>query len=297
MAMTAGPRFTLLDHRAVLAVTGEDRVGFLQGLVSNDVDEAAAGRAVHAGFLTPQGKYLHDFIIVEGGGRLLLDVEAGRMADLSRRLALYRLRAKVTIAPEPGLRVAAAFGGDAPARLGLGPEPGWVRPFAGGHAFVDPRPADLGVRLMLPAAGAEAALLEAGLAPAAADDYDRLRLLAGVADGARDIDVERSTLIEANFDRLAGISWSKGCYLGQELTARTHYRGLVKRRLVPVEVEGEAPPSGTPVTAGGREVGELRSGCGRHALALLRLDALAGGEPLAAAGARVTPRLPGWFQA
>ena len=119
--------FTQLPERGILAVSGPDRRSFLQGLVSNDVEKLAAGRAVYAALLTPQGKYLHDFIMVEQGETIWLDTEAGRLADLRRRLSMYRLRAKVEIAERPELGVAAVFGEGALPALGLPDEPGTVR--------------------------------------------------------------------------------------------------------------------------------------------------------------------------
>src|SRR5690242_5223720 len=140
--------FTQLPERGILAVSGPDRRSFLQGLVSNDVEKLAAGRAVYAALLTPQGKYLHDFIMVEEGETIWLDAEAARLADLRRRLSMYRLRAKVEIVERPELGVAAVFGGGAPAALRLPDEPGTVRPWEDGIALVDPRLVDLGARVI-----------------------------------------------------------------------------------------------------------------------------------------------------
>jgi hypothetical protein len=123
--------------------------------------------------------------------------------------------------------------------------------------------------------------------------WDAHRLALGLPDGSRDLEPEKTVLLEAGFDELAGVSWSKGCYMGQELTARTKYRGLVKRRLVPVAISGAAPDPGTPVTRNGTEVGTLRSMRNASGLAVLRLDALSG--PLACGEATLTPRVPAWM--
>jgi folate-binding protein YgfZ len=285
--------FVILEERALLAVGGEDRAAFLQGLVSNDVAPAAASRAVYAALLTAQGKYLHDFFLAELGGALHLEAEAARLADLKRRLTLYRLRSKVTIAEVPGRVVAAAFGDGAAASLGLGGEAGAAAPFADGLAFVDPRLPALGARLWLPEAGV-AALRDRGFAAAPFEAYDRLRLALGVPDGSRDLEIEKSILLESGFDELRGVDWQKGCYIGQELTARTKYRGLVKKRLLPVRIEGEAPPPGTVLMQGGKEAGEMRSSRGDRGLALVRLEALAAGAPLEAGAARLHPEKPDW---
>jgi hypothetical protein len=256
-----------LPDRSVVEISGEDRVGFLNGLVSNDVGRAAPGSAVWAALLTPQGKWLADFFILATPERLLLDVEAADAPGLIQRLGRFRLRAKVALR-EAAFAVHAA----------------WGEPPAEGLAARDPRLADAGWRVLLPA--------PAGTADAAA--YDRHRLSLGLPDGSRDLEAEKSVLLEAGFDELGGISWTKGCWMGQELTARTRYRGLVKKRLVPVDIDGPLPPRGTPVTAQGSAVGEMRSGREGLGLALLRLEALAAGG-LTAGAASLTPRIPPWM--
>jgi hypothetical protein len=291
----ADTRFTLLDDRGILAVGGADRRSFLQGLVSNDVDKVTPARARYSALLTAQGKYLHDFMMVEADEAILLDGEAARLADLRRRLSIYRLRAKVSIEERPDLAVAAVFGGSALAAFDLPGEPGVVRPFALGIGFVDPRLPALGVRCILPRTSAKAVLAAAGLVETRFEDYDRLRLALGIPDGSRDLVPDKSILLEAGFDELNGVDWDKGCYIGQELTARTKYRGLIKRRLVPIRIDGPSPASGTIVYADGRDVGEMRSSRDGRGLALLRIDAL-GHQRLTAGDAVVVPDTVHWMR-
>jgi tRNA-modifying protein YgfZ len=130
---------------------------------------------------------------------------------------------------------------------------------------------------------------------ASIEDWDRHRLALGLPDGSRDLEPDRTVLLEAGFDELGGVSWTKGCYMGQELTARTKYRGLVKRRLVPVTVDGVVPQPGTPVLRDGIEVGTMRSGRDGRGLAVLRLDAVGGGW-LACGDARIEPHVPDWMR-
>jgi folate-binding protein YgfZ len=263
----------LLPDRAVLAVEGPDRVAFLQGLVSNDVERAEPGRAVWAALLSPQGKWLADFFILAYGERLLLDVERAQAAMVAQKLARFRLRSKVTLAVLDGWHVHVAWNG--------APElpPGAV-------AAPDPRLAEAGWRVLAPFALP---------APASPEEWDAHRLALGLPEGSRDLEADKTVLLEAGFDELAGVSWSKGCYMGQELTARTKYRGLIKRRLVRVGVTGDLPPPGTPVVRGdGVEVGTLRSGRGAVALATLRLDSLA--AELHSGGARLVPEPPAWMR-
>ena len=293
MAM-AQANFVVLDGRGILAVAGPDRRQFLQGLVSNDVEQLAAGRAVYAALLTAQGRYLHDFMMAERDETIWLEAEAARLADLKRRLSIYRLRAKVEIAERPELAVAVAFGDDALAAFGLPDEPGAMRPFDGGVALTDPRLPALGARIIgdrrsVGGAGAE-------LAPGEFAGYDRHRLALGIPDGSRDLVPEKSLLLESGFDELHGVDWQKGCYVGQELTARTKYRGLIKRRLFPVAINGPTPAPGAIVMLDGRDAGEMRSSRDGMGLALLRLDAAAAGGVLTADGATLRALRPDWMR-
>ena len=258
-----------LPDRGVLEVTGDDRVAFLQGLVSNDVNDAAPGRAVWAALLTPQGKWLADFFILAETDRLLLDVEATHADMIAQRLSRYRLRAKVAVS-RTSLQVTAGWGGDAPA-----------------GAVPDPR---------LPEAGWRLVADHAPPSTANAEDYDLHRLSLGLPAGSSDMEAEKTTLLEAGFDELNGVSWTKGCYMGQELTARTKYRGLLKRRLIPVGITGPLPHPGTPVFDADREIGIMRSGRGPRGLALLRLEA-AEAKDLRCGEAVLSPTRPAWMGA
>lgn len=288
--------FASLENRGVLALAGPDTLPFLQGIVTNDVDPAAAGRPVFAALLTPQGKYLHDFFLVPSAGRFLLDCERGRIDDLRRRLAMYRLRAKVTIddASEQ-VAVFTAFGDGAAARLGLSDRPGDGAAFGDGIAFVDPRLPRLGARALLPRATGAATLEAVGLQPAPRGDYDRQRRLLGIAEGSGEIGVERTLALEAGLDVLNGVSFAKGCYVGQEVTSRMHNRKLVKKRIVPVTIDGPTPASGTPVMRGESEAGEVCAAEDGIGLALLRLESLAQGATLSAGPARLIPRPAEWL--
>ncbi len=288
-------RFVLLPLRGVLRVSGADREAFLQGIVSNDVAKVSADRAVWSAFLTPQGKFLHEFFLIEQEGAYLLDCEAERRDDLLRRLRIYKLRSQVAVDDaNDDFAVAALFGAGIFESLGLPPELGRAMAFAGGVAYVDPRLGALGARAILPRETATAALADAGLSPATPEDYERLRISWGAPDGSRDLEVGKSALLESGFDELHGIDWDKGCYLGQELTARTRYRGLVKKRLVPVQIDGPAPAPGTQIMADGKDVGVMRSGVEGLGLALLRLEHLDGPGTLTAGAARLTPKKPDW---
>ena len=294
-----GTAYIPLPTRGVLAVSGPDARSFLQGMVSNDVDKVDAETAIYAGLLSPQGKFLYDFFIALDGDVFLLDCERERIADLAKRLGMFRLRAKAEIADRSEeMSVAAVVGDRAAEVLGLAPEHGRAGPFGQGVAFVDPRLAGLGARAVLPAASAVTSLEEAGLRQGDIADYETLRLSLGIPDGSRDIVVDRAFLLESNFEELHGVDFTKGCYVGQENTSRQKYRGTVRKRLLPVRVEGPLPEPGTPILLGDKEVGTMRSGFDGRAIALLRLEyvdeAKSSGTALTAGEATITPMPPPW---
>jgi tRNA-modifying protein YgfZ len=263
-------RLARLPARGVIEVGGVDRASFLQGLVSNDVQQVVPGRAVWTALLTPQGKWLADFFILADGERLLLDCERAHIPMVVQRLSRFRLRSKIELRDaSEALQVHAAWDGEPEAEAIVAPDP--RLPEAGWRALS---------ATTLPCTATEA-------------DWDRHRLALSLPDGSRDLESEKTVLLEAGFDELHGVSWSKGCYMGQELTARTKYRGLVKRRLVPVEVRGPLPAPGTSVLRGDAEVGAMRSGRDGLGLALVRTEALE--ASLTSGGAVLIPRIPAWM--
>jgi folate-binding protein YgfZ len=261
------PGFVSLPNRGVLRLSGVDRIAFLQGLVSNDV---AGAHPLYSCLLTPQGKFLHDFFIIPDGESLLIDCEADRRDDLLRRLKTYRLRSKVDIADESDLYRAYVISGSEPA--------------ADAIVYADPRSAELGRRVLTKAAiaGTEIPF----------DAYDRLRIALGVPDGSRDMEVGKAILLENNIDLFNGIAWDKGCYMGQELTARTRYRGLVKKRLMPVRITGTSPAIGAPLIENGVEIGEMRTHAGDLGLALIKLEVARQHRAIAVEGAELRVELP-----
>ncbi len=284
----------VLEGRGVLRLDGPDLRSFLQGIVSTDMSKVSPERSLWSAFLTPQGKFLHEFFVSELDGAFLLDCEADRRGDLMQRLGRYRLRSKVSIKDGGAdYAVAALFGDDALPALGLPDKPGRAKAFAGGVVYVDPRLSALGARAVVPRARLETVWEEAGVTLGEVEAYDRLRISLGVPDGSRDLEVEKSILLENGFEELQGVDWDKGCFMGQELTARTKYRALIKKRLLPVAIEGPVPAPGTAIRSDGKEVGVMRSAAGSRGLALLRIEALGSGA-LTAGDARLTAHKPDW---
>lgn len=250
------------QDRTVLRIGGEKPREFLQGLVTNDVRKLDAG-AVYAALLTPQGKYLCDFFLLADGSDVLVDVAAARAAALSQRLALYRLRAPVTIEPAE-LSVV----------LGLGDPP------AG--AFADPRHPGLGWR----AVTAEADAFLRDLSPLEPDALTALRVAYRVPETGAELVPDESYVLEMGFDRLNGVDFRKGCYVGQEVTARMRHKTELKKGLARVRVEGPVPPPGTEILCEDRPAGTLHTVLGSEGLAYLRFDRADG--PMRAGDARVT---------
>lgn len=297
--MTDKAFFEINPTRAVIAVGDEDRAAFLQGLISNDTARISDNQAIFAALLTPQGKFAHDLFLVGAGERYLIDVESERRAELLKRLKMFKLRSKVTLADcDTDLVVVNLFGGDALARLGLESVTGAAKPLSDGMVFVDPRLASLGARAFLPRATAEQTLRNFGFDAATPGSFRQLRYSNGVPESSTDLIPDKSILLESGFDEMNGVDWQKGCYMGQELTARTKYRGLVRKRLLPVTFDGMAPAPGTILSLDGKEAGEIRASDGPVGLALIRLEHLdALTTPgLDVGGTHVTASVPGWMK-
>ncbi|WP_078059274.1 CAF17-like 4Fe-4S cluster assembly/insertion protein YgfZ [Tropicimonas marinistellae] len=242
------------NGRSVLAIGGDDRVHFLQGLVTSDVERLADG-AVYTALLSAQGKYLADFFLIPDGARILLDVAEPLAADLVKRLNMYRLRANVTITAT-----------DLKVQRGLGPVPE--------GAFADPRHASLGWRLH-----------SEGTGTAPETDWDALRVSACVPETDVELVPNDSYILEMGFERLNGVDFRKGCYVGQEVTARMKHKTELRKGLVAVSVEGEAPV-GTEILADGKPAGRLFTQSRGRGLAYLRFDRASG--PMQAGDAKVT---------
>jgi len=265
-----------LEDRGVVSVSGADATGFLQGLLTNDVERLAPGEARYAALLTPQGKILFDMIVVRAHGRepsYLIDCAAAQAADLMKRLGFYKLRAKIAIADESANRAVAAFWGDEP--------PGVDE----GLVYADPRDPRLGSRAIV------ARAIAAAIGSERLAEYEALRIAVGAPRGGVDFAYGDAFPHDANFDLLHGVDFDKGCYVGQEVVSRMQHRGTARKRVARVKLAGPAPAPGTPVLDRELAVGTLGSSSGREALALVRLDrveeALAAGRTLGAGGVAV----------
>jgi hypothetical protein len=265
----------LLEDRSVTAVTGPEARTFLQGLITNDIEKVAPGHAIYAALLTPQGKILFDFLITEGDGGLLIDCHGDARAALIKRLTMYKLRARVEIETRDQLAVLVGLDG---------------RPADRGITFEDPRLPALGHRTI-------GAVAEMPQTIANARAYHEHRVALGVPE-AGDYGSDRMFALDADLDELHAIDFEKGCYVGQELTARMKHRGTARKRLLSIEGETVLPASGE-LRANGHSVGEIISTYGTRGFALVRLDRLedAGDAKVEIDGARVAVTKQAWLSA
>jgi tRNA-modifying protein YgfZ len=268
-----------LGDRGVVKVTGEDARNFLNGLVTTDLTQLAPGLGRFGALLTPQGKIIVDFLITEApaghGGGFLIDCPRALAKGLADKLGFYKLRAKVAVENlSDSLGVIAAWGGEPVIKPDL--------------AFADPRDAALGWRILAPQDLAQkvADLVGAELVDSAA--YEAHRIASGVPRGGLDFIYGDAFPHETNMDRLHGIDFDKGCYVGQEVVSRMQHRGTARTRTVRVTLDGAPPEAGSPVLAGDKPVGTMGSTSGQNGLALIRTDratdALDAGLALTAGG-------------
>jgi len=231
------------DHagRTVFALGGSERVSFMQNIVTSDLGRLADG-LVYAALLTPQGKYLSDFFLRDEGERLLIDVAAPLAGDLARRLRMYKLRADVTL-EETGLH----------AIRGLGEAPEGALP--------DPRHPALGWRLYRDAPGGPEET-----------DWEALRVAHCIPESGIELLPNETFILEAGFERLNGVDFRKGCFVGQEVVARMKHKTQLRKGLATVAVSGEAPPPGTEITSGEKVAGTLYTVAGDQGIAHLRFD-------------------------
>jgi len=276
-------KITRLAERGVVRIEGQDSEKLLQGLITNDLAGLDLGAARHAALLSPQGKILFDFFIVRIPGGYLIDVTRGRAQDLVKRISMYKLRADVTIADLSSNYVVFALWGED--GMSLPDESTGIR-------FADPRHAGLGTRLLVPQEQADAVQQAAKDFEASHRDYDRLRVRLGIPEGGKDFDFGEAYPHEANLDLFNGVSFTKGCFVGQEIVSRMQNRTLVRKRVVKVDGSGPLTP-GSYIHLGDVAIGRLGTVEGQSGLAMLRLDraleAEDGREPLTAGDVTITP--------
>ncbi|WP_420547334.1 YgfZ/GcvT domain-containing protein [Curvivirga sp.] len=282
--------------RAFITVSGDDRYEFLQGLISNDIEKCREGHAIWAALLTPQGKFLYDFFVFPQQETLVIDCHKDEMMPLGQLLRKYQLRSDIQLGIDQSLSCVLlmedwGFKGD-----------GCVLPAEGGVVYSDPRNSQLGYRFV----GNSDAFLKyhQSIDEKPKEVYEAVRIEAGIPDGSQDIEKNKGLLLEYGFDELNGVDWNKGCYMGQELTARTKYRALIKKRLMIIKPVSGAMSnmvrSGEMIRAGDKDIGHVRSVSENTALAFIRLDRMEKAQndqmPFMVGEAEVLIEYPGWIK-
>jgi tRNA-modifying protein YgfZ len=244
----------VLKDRAVISVVGEGALAFLHNLLTCEVLNLAKGEAAYGALLSPQGKILHDMFVFNTGDQVLLDCALEQRPALLQKLMLYKLRAKLEIMARDDLEVV-----------------------VGDEGFVDPRNAAMGHRFF-----AALGSFKAG------QGYHEWRIALGLGDSVLDIGTNNLFPHEANFDQIGAVSFSKGCYVGQEVVSRMQHRGTARNRIVTIRCEPTAPTKGAEIRSGQTLIGEVLSSVGQNALALIRTDRLAEAtEPLMSASVTI----------
>ncbi|WP_108662667.1 YgfZ/GcvT domain-containing protein [Acuticoccus kandeliae] len=254
---------SLLPGRAVISITGADRLHFLEGLLSCHVEEIAPGEIRYGALLTPQGKILTDMMVHGFEDRIALDVPAEAASDLVRRLTLYRLRAAVGIEATDEIVT------------------------VGTDGTPDPRGVALGHRAIAPAGSAE-------VVPDILAAYQSARIDAAIADAGVDFELGDVFPHDINMDVTGGVDFNKGCFVGQEVVSRMRHRGTARRRTVIVEGERDLPAPGASLSVGGKDVGRLGTSVGPRGIAVLRIDRVADSAEIdgAPVSVRVAPGAP-----
>jgi folate-binding protein YgfZ len=237
-------KYNWLKNRAVVKVVGVDSFKFLQGILTNDVNKLLKDQAIYACLLTPQGKYFADFFLylVEDG--VLMDLCVLRKEEILKKLKMYKLRSDVDFIDLPEYKVVSSFSVSSE-----------------GAFFKDPRSSSLGMRGFVKEGNLEEN-----------DEYDLVRIANFIAEGDKDLIPEQSFLLEYGFDDLNAIDYKKGCYVGQELIARTHYRGEIRKQVVQIQAIDKLPALGTIIYRDEKKLGIVCSSVNNLGLALIRTE-------------------------
>ena len=238
-----------INNRVCINVTGEDAKSFLQGMITNDMNILSDQPAIYACLLTPQGKFLYDFMVTAITNGYRLEVLTHEAEALIKRLKPYKLRSKVNFEMDEVYKIYA----------------GWRGAEKPDGSYQDPRLPELGWRFVAPLSLDTDSDLK---------EYDRHRVTLGVPDGSRDLTAELATLYDGNIDVLHGVAFNKGCYMGQELTARVHFRGLVKKRMYPFNVKEGTPETGSVLKSDGKKIGQVTGVYGSLGLSVVKVDAV-----------------------
>ena len=258
-------------NRAIITLSGPERKKLLQSIITANIDHLVNGQGLYSALLSPQGKFLHDFFLYEKNELIYLDCERDRIDDLFRRLVMYRLRSNVEII-------------DCSKNFSVITSSKKINGYD--LTFPDPRHSKMGSR----------AIGETDAKGAKEDTYQARRIALGIPEGSHDFIVDKSTILEGHFEQINGVDFEKGCYVGQEVTARMKYRGKIKKLIFPVTLSGPVPSFGSSITNNlGHKIGNLRSHYKNNALAIFRIEKMEFGQSYDCCDIKVKPHMPDFY--
>ncbi len=261
-----------LKNRSAFSVSGNDASGFLQGLITNDITKTSDGQAIYALMLTPQGKFLYDFFIVKKDESYFIDCETDKLLEIIKKLSMYKLRSDVQIKEESEYEIVAVIG-EKTLEIVENEGAGDVRIFCKGIAYIDPRSRKIFGRSFIEKSNSYQSFIAYNFKKGKLDDYEFLRIKQGIPAGHIDLTCEKSFPLDFNMNNLNAIDYKKGCYVGQEVTARVNHRGKIRKNIFTIQAKnGNLPESGSKITANEISIGYLCSSIGSLGLALLKID-------------------------
>lgn len=281
----------ILSHRGLIKVGGADRLTFLQGLVTNDVSKISEDEAIYTLLLSPQGRIQYDLMIYQAQDDWYIEADLDRLPDLIKRLTIFKLRSDVTLDLVTDKAILSLWGDDVATNLGLPQESGACLSTSLWTCFNDPRLVEVGTRVVISSEEQDKVKDCLGFTLVSLEDYQQHRYSLGVPESSVELEFDRAIPLEYGQDELNAIDWQKGCYMGQELTARTRYRGLIRKRLFPVAWHDYDKDQ--HLISQDRDVGNWVAVAGKWALAMVRLEALT--QEITCGGKPVVIGRPAWM--
>lgn len=261
-----------LENRSVFTVSGADAENFLQGLITNDIKKASEHKAIYALMLTPQGKFLYDFFILKINGKFFVDCATEKLAAIIKKFSMYKLRSDVVIEDVSNKYEIVALIGDGVFDAVEHKNAGDVKQFCKGAAYIDPRSDKIYARSFIEKENDYQSFKAYNFEKGTSEQHEEVRINSCIPSGDYDMQSEKSFPLDFAIDKLNGIDYQKGCYVGQEVTARVHHRGKVRKKLYLIEGKSSLPAHGNDVLAGSSKAGIILSSCDNIGLALLQTE-------------------------
>ncbi len=263
-----------LNNRSLLSLSGPDSEIFLQNLITNDMNNLSDNTSIYSALLTPQGKFLFDFFLVKSKDEIYIDCNSSQSVSLLEKLLSYKLRSKIDISIKSKLSVYALIFKDKQNSIPMENRLGFTRIEQQNLFYIDPRSINLGIRIIGYKHNIEKTFNNSNIKKGTIEDWEKIRITSVIPEPIKDMEPNKSFLLEYNFENLYGVSFTKGCFIGQENTARQKNRGTLKKELVAVSINGNPPKIGTEITLEGKYVGIMKSSLMQIGLAILSKKAI-----------------------